>query len=878
MALESTQEPHSRDSTVVRARGALWHVVGTTPGADCRALHVRALGTLRGEGTARTFIEPFERCRPVTVASAPRRGLRAAWMRALRELAASATRVDVPRGVAAARIDLLAYQLEPAIAFRRGEATRVLVADHVGLGKTVQAGIVVADLLARREAAHVLIVTPAGLRDQWHRELDRRFGIDAVVCDAAWVAAEAARWPPGVNPWSPPAVRLVSSDYLKRPEVLNALEAVTWDLLVIDEAHAASSGSDRGAAIDATARRSRRVLCTTATPHDGTGGSFAALCRLGRHGAADRLAVFRRSRAVVGRAPGRRSVTLRVRGSAAERRMHELLEGYASAADRVAAPDPGAGLALTVLLKRALSSARAVELTAFRRRVLLVEDTGPSQGVLPFPEDPQPPDGEVASALISRPALRDARHERAWLGALVETARRAARAESKVAALVRLLRRARQPHIVFTEYRDTQALLLRALRHERVAVLHGGQTDDERRQALSEFSGGVARILLATDTASEGLNLHERCRSVVSFDVPWTPVRAEQRVGRVDRLGQSRRVHATSLVVAGTADEWLLRRLAAGTETIRRALGDEGSPSTALERLADRGAGRALALDTCDGRDATTPWQRPEDRHETAPGNDVHGGGGPPGDPVARDDPEWRKLSLGQAAAEAREWIDLVRVLVSGRRTRTTTGCTHRPDHPGRCRPACVRPQFLASALRVPQRLGHLDHGLLLVARAEIVSASGHLLETHVVPMVCELERRIGRGDVTALLTRHAALVRRTIERALAARVAQVGAISARYAECQRERERAIAHDRERRLAHALIQPGLFDGAPGRKVTPPAPRVEPAVATTPVGDTPRDPVPAVCTSVVLAAVFRVRPRALGIQPSCLPQPRTRALR
>lgn len=880
MALESTQEPHSCNSTVVRARGALWRVVGTTPGADCRALHVRALGTLRGEQTARTFIEPFERCLPVPAASAPRWGSRAAWMRALRESIASATRVDVPRGVATARIDLLAYQLEPAIAFRCGEATRVLVADHVGLGKTVQAGIVIADLLARREASHVLIVTPAGLRDQWHRELARRFAIDAVVCDAAWVAAEAARWPPGVNPWSPPAVRLVSSDYLKRPEVLNALEAITWDLLVIDEAHAASSGSDRGAAIDATARRSRRVLCTTATPHDGTGDSFAALCRLGRHGAADRLAVFRRSRAVVGPAPGRRSVTLRVRGTAAERRMHELLERYAGAADRAAVPDPGARLALTVLLKRALSSARAVELTACRRRVLLAEDTGPSQGVLPFLEDARPPDGEVADALISRPALGDARHERAWLGALVEAARRAARAESKVAALVRLLRRARQPHIVFTEYRDTQALLLGALRHERVAVLHGGQTDDERRQALSEFSGGVARILLATDTASEGLNLHERCRSVISFDVPWTPLRAEQRVGRVDRLGQTRRVHATSLVVSGTADAWLLRRLAAGTEIIRRALGDEDSPSTALERLADRAAGCARALDTFDGRDATTPWQRPEEWDGDGPVDDVGRAAAAAADPAPGDQLEWRKLALGQTAADAREWLELARVLTSGRRERTTPGRACEPNRPGGRRSPCGRPELLVSDLRLPHRLGNLERGLLLVTRAEIVSSSHRPLETHVVPMVCELERSVERGahDVAALLARHAVLVRRAVERALAARLARVAAITARCDESRTARERAIAHDRQRRLAHALVQPGLFDRGRGPSVTVPAPGTVSAVVTMPVTGAPRDAGLAVRTSVVLAARFRWQPRALRTQSSCRRQPRTRTPR
>jgi superfamily II DNA/RNA helicase len=106
-----------------------------------------------------------------------------------------------------------------------------------------------------------------------------------------------------------------------------------------------------------------------------------------------------------------------------------------------------------------------------------------------------------------------------------------------------------------------------------VVVLHGGQTRDERRATERAFTGGAARILLATDAASEGLNLHRRCRLVIDYELPWTPRRLEQRVGRVDRLGQDRRVHAIHFMAAGTAEADVLGRLAARVEQVRRSLG-----------------------------------------------------------------------------------------------------------------------------------------------------------------------------------------------------------------------------------------------------------------------------------------------------------------
>ncbi len=160
---------------------------------------------------------------------------------------------------------------------------------------------------------------------------------------------------------------------------------------------------------------------------------------------------------------------------------------------------------------------------------------------------------------------------------LLELARAAARSESKLAIVRRLISRTAEPAIIFTEYRDTLQRLALALEDVDTVQLHGGLTSRERADALRRFTEGSARLLLATDAASEGLNLHHRCRLVMNLELPWTPLRLDQRVGRVDRIGQARKVHAIHLVAAGTCEESTLARLARRINRIQDAISVCGS-------------------------------------------------------------------------------------------------------------------------------------------------------------------------------------------------------------------------------------------------------------------------------------------------------------
>ncbi len=182
---------------------------------------------------------------------------------------------------------------------------------------------------------------------------------------------------------------------------------------------------------------------------------------------------------------------------------------------------------------------------------------------LPLEDEDQLGEDNEPESILGAPGLADATDERLWLEAIIDAAGEAARRESKIARLIRLLSRIKEPAIVFTEYRDTLTRIQDAVRdcHPDISMLHGGLTATERSAVQRRFNQ-EGSLLLATDAAAEGLNLHSRCRTVIHFELPWSPARLEQRTGRVDRIGQSRVVHEIVLVASDTAERLVLAPLA----------------------------------------------------------------------------------------------------------------------------------------------------------------------------------------------------------------------------------------------------------------------------------------------------------------------------
>lgn len=538
---------------------------------------------LSGTGAANFGVEcrlltPFDRLEPISVETRLRLVRANKWRRSCRDLIADDGPPSALRTAVAASMDLLPHQLEPALAIVRGHGTRLLIADDVGLGKTVQAGLVIAELYARGAATRALILTPAGLREQWVDELKLRFDLQPVVMDMREARRKYAALPVGVNPWSTESMVVASLDYIKRPEVLPAVRDSRWDIVVVDEAHHVGSGNDRHSAVASLCERAAYVVLLTATPHSGDTSGFERLCAIGEHD--DELLVFRRTRAEVVDHRARRIHQLHVRANDHEQRMHACLTRFTEAVEREhAASDPNVSLALATLRKRAFSSAFALQRTVERRltSVALGDRAVDLQLALPFDDGNGELDAADAPPSWTVPALADLAEEQQLLERLLEAARLAATQESKLSALARLLRRLREPAIVFTEYRDTLVHLHHAVAPE-ASVIHGGLSRDERRDALAAFSRGA--VLLATDAAGEGLNLHHHCRLVINLELPWNPMRLEQRIGRVDRIGQRRRVHVFHLIAAATGELDILDRLISRITSARLDIGAPDPLST----------------------------------------------------------------------------------------------------------------------------------------------------------------------------------------------------------------------------------------------------------------------------------------------------------
>ena len=404
----------------ITLRGHRCRLDATITHEDCRELHA----TRMADGSPCVLLWPFDR--PAATEAPPRlRPVRLrAWRRQLLHRASLSIDPLTPRAPAGAVV-VMPFQLAPAVEMTAG-ACRILLADEVGLGKTIQAGWIVADVTTRERDARVLVAVPAGLRYQWADELATRFAVDAAVVDARWLRAAVAGLPADVSPWSPPGVYIGSLDFLKRPDVAASIALQVWDLLVIDEAHTATAPTDRHAALVRVAAAARRVIALTATPYSGDPASFASLTSIGATARADPPLVFRRSRHDAGDSRQRRHHFARVRITRAEVHLQRLLEQYSRDVWNEPGPDrDGARLAVTILRKRALSSPAAAA-RSLRRRLELIQSRAQAPRQLQLFEDEDAVDDDVTSAALAPPGLADAAREHRCLVALIAAADAAA--------------------------------------------------------------------------------------------------------------------------------------------------------------------------------------------------------------------------------------------------------------------------------------------------------------------------------------------------------------------------------------------------------------------------------------------------------------------
>jgi len=277
--------------TQVVARGLQWEIVHIEPAGQQQRFRLRALqGDLRG--TEFDLLHPFEPIEPMVSQLQPEKaGHLKPWLLYHQAfLLEQALGARALLAVQPGRLRIDPYQLVPVMRALRMSRPRLLLADGVGLGKTIQAGLVLSELIARRRAHRILIVSPAGpLLNQWHQEMRTRFGLRFQVIKD-WATLQEARRSLilGANPFDHTGLCLTSIDFAKQEKVLQDLERTTWDVVVIDEAHHCvrmgqvgdSEDSRRRRLAEVLARQADGLLLLTATPHDGYDPHFASVVEL----------------------------------------------------------------------------------------------------------------------------------------------------------------------------------------------------------------------------------------------------------------------------------------------------------------------------------------------------------------------------------------------------------------------------------------------------------------------------------------------------------------------------------------------------------------------------------------------------------------------
>lgn len=508
------------------------------------------------------------------------------------------------------------YALERAMV---GDRVRYLFADEVGLGKTIEAGLVIRELKLRGLAKRILVVAPKGLTPQWQAEMQLHFGETFRIADPGDFEA-VARWSDAENVWRAANQVICSLDSVKPMARRRgwSLERITaynqrrfedlitagWDLVVIDEAHRLGGSTDQvaryklGAALaDATPH----LLLLSATPHSGKSEQFLRLMQLLDREAfpgedcidRERVAPFvvRTEKRLAIDNDGkplfkpRQTRLVTVEWDArhdAQRQLYEAVTDYVRHGYNQALKSKQRHIGfLMVLMQRLVTSSTAAIAATLVRRLQALEDATMQLSLIPDIDaaDIAEMDGQAqVEELVDWPGWRSEKAEVETLLRLAETA--LGGTDAKVDALLEHISRIQQEEddpnlkvLIFTEFVPTQTMLAAQLRDRGfdVVTLNGQMGIDERVAAQKSFAGS-SRVLVSTDAGGEGLNL-QFAHVMFNYDMPWNPMRIEQRIGRVDRIGQKHTVRATNFVLGDTVEHRVREVLEAKLEAIAEEFG-----------------------------------------------------------------------------------------------------------------------------------------------------------------------------------------------------------------------------------------------------------------------------------------------------------------
>ena len=439
------------------------------------------------------------------------------------------------------------YQLRVVEQVLREKAPAAILADEVGLGKTIEAGLVYKELALRGIVRSALVLAPKALLSQWQEELSERFDEDFVLTDEKRFRGFDRE--PRVICSLPQFVRS-----------FDQIGARAWDMLIVDEAHLLANPQAKRR-IAASQLRARWRLLLTATPVANKVADLYSLIDLVTPG---KLGTLREFEAEYVADPG---IGRRVRPDRAQR-LRVITRDVMCRTRRADTEISFVGRTVDTRAVRAAPAEDALiaDVTDYLRRLYRRAPTSRAnrgaviREIMALQQSLSSSPRAIEESLRRRAEKRP--DERGALLALADRCREITSAKERL-LLDTLAEIGSEPALVFTLRLDTAARLREVTQASgRTADCYIGALNRAEREAMVErFNNGELQTLIATDAGAEGLNLHERCHIVINYDLHWNPMRIEQRIGRVHRLGQSHDVRVLNFVLRETVDDYVVRLL-----------------------------------------------------------------------------------------------------------------------------------------------------------------------------------------------------------------------------------------------------------------------------------------------------------------------------
>lgn len=500
---------------------------------------------------------------------------------------------------------------------------RYVLAHDPGAGKTVMAGLILKELKLRHMITRILIVAPGHLKDQWIRELHEKFDEDFTVIDRGLISSE-----PSQNPWMKNNQLITSMDFAKRDDIRSTIEVAEFDLVIVDEAHKMAANvygdqikkTDRYKLGEILSKNTEHYLFLTATPHKGDPDNFRLFLDLlepGYFATPDMLRksieeqentlFLRRIKEEMKDFEGkalflpRHVETSSYTLSEPERALYRDVTDYVKVQYNKALTSGrkrGVGFALLILQRRFASSCSALEISLTRRKNRLQRLLGSDEhqplppstdldiyvdGIDEMAEDERWEHERRAEEIILAPNRFELKREVAALEKLILQTKHIIEQESeiKLKKLKEVMNLLEQKSInkkilIFTESKDTLDYLEQKIKSWGYTVnhIHGSMNHDERVAAERTFQATETQVMVATEAAGEGINL-QFCHLMINYDMPWTPTRLEQRMGRIHRYGQKYEVYVYNLIVEDTVEGRIFKTVFDKLKEIKRRMGND---------------------------------------------------------------------------------------------------------------------------------------------------------------------------------------------------------------------------------------------------------------------------------------------------------------